>query len=245
MWADADIALIAVVTERSGVKGVPVIAVIDPFHAPGEDTGDIYSEGGDLFEAQIAAEECDRVWRKLGPGASGPVAVVAGRFVGLGLTRGVAPPPPFSMRRNGPRWEDLCAEPRALSASDVLDIGPQTSSDRGWMVIQDFALFSDTQRRDEDIAHELGHVLYVGHGDGVDNDDDGTATPGDGVRRYDEYCDPLGSGEDEQASPPPACSASLMMPSPCTTNLTDLQAEQARAAAAVMPGCKGSPCTPG
>jgi hypothetical protein len=36
----------------------------------------------------------------------------------------------------------------------VFDIGPDTSSDVGWLVMRDFAQYSEHRRRNEDVAHE-------------------------------------------------------------------------------------------
>lgn len=241
-WNAADLAFVALVVDRDGHKGVPVIADTDDFRGPGESTGDIVAAGGDTFEAAIAAEECDRSWRALDPAAQRPVVVVARRFVDAGLTEAASSTPPLAVRVGGSRSDDLCAAPRSLVGTDVLDIGPHTSVDRGWVVTQEFARFADRERRVRALAHELGHVLLLGHGNGLDDDGDGQVAGTDGPRRYDQYCDNLRLGEDDLADPPSTCAASLMMPSPCGDGLTPLQVEQARAAAAVLSGCTGSGC---
>jgi hypothetical protein len=89
------------------------------------------------------------------------------------------------------------------------------------------------------LAHELGHILMLGHGNGLDDDGNGLQPGNSGPRRFDEHCDPLSASEDA-ITPFTNCevSSSLMHATVgrgCR-NLTPLQIEQARELAQLLPG---------
>ena len=71
------------------------------------------------------------------------------------------------------------------------------------------------------LAHELGHVLLLRHGDGMDNDGDG---------RFDGDCDT------DEIDDPNSLAANLMAPFPAGKDLTSFQRDLARAAALLIPG---------
>ena len=96
------------------------------------------------------------------------------------------------------------------------------------------------------LGHELGHALLLGHGDGIDQGPIiGSEPPTAGPRPFDEYCDP--------AEPQESCSLMDPVYARCT-ELTALQIELARAAAAARdgttiqatgPGCNNESCQVG
>jgi hypothetical protein len=187
----------------------------------------------------------------------GFVVVTARRFVPVGSVFAGTSLPAFALQLGpnlpggGQRGDDLCGEPRELSSSDVFEIdGNETVHvDVGWSVISQPGEFFSLDHRSRVLAHELGHVLFLGHGNGADDNEDGEEAGVTGRRRFDEYCDSLGTTLSDGASFPKEDLAStgtgcksLMHPHASCTGLTELQVEQARAAAAVMPGCSGTPC---
>ena len=259
MWDEADIGFVSVVAERGGSKGIPVIRDPDPIRTQGEQDGDIRDI--DTFESNQVALECHRAWRSLAPELEGPVVVTARRFIieTTGVTSETlagTSQPAFQLQRGpvpggGERGDDLCGEPRQLSSNDVFEIDGVNSEhvDVGWLVIAQPSQFSSLDHRSRALAHELGHILFLGHGNGADDNGDGEGAGVTGPRRFDEYCDPLGtmgSGgafypREDLASTGTSCE-SLMHPRASCTGLTALQVEQARAAAVEMPGCSGTPC---
>jgi hypothetical protein len=105
---------------------------------------------------------------------------------------------------------ELCQRPYQITKADVAG---------RWTIIETF----DRNYRGlppnlaSVVAHELGHDLLLGHGDGVDNDQNG---------KWDEYCDPAETNS----------GSSLMDIYPTSSNtITPLQRERAEAAAAVVP----------
>jgi hypothetical protein len=136
------------------------------------------------------------------------------------------------VQRNG--GADLCNVPRKLTAADLL--GP-------YAVIVDPSLFYLTQPRHGTgeggivLAHELGHLLLLAHGDGLDNDANGSLPPVDGTRRFDDDCD---HSEYSRIDAAPGNLGSLMSAeNVALTSITALQKELARTAAALAPGALG------
>ena len=97
----------------------------------------------------------------------------------------------------------------------------------------------------------IGHNLFLGHGNGLDDNHDGKPAGMRGPLRYDEYCDPgwmLPPNFEELAEDKNtvfvscAQNGSLMFPSASCPNLQPLQVETARGMALLMPGAKdGTP----
>jgi hypothetical protein len=257
VWGLARIGFVSVVLTRDGMNGVPVINDPDGFQATGEQVGDIDAPSGDPFEALEAAWECHRTWNQLDPDMKGPVVVTVRQFVHAGPTLAGASHPDFALWAagahplGGRRGDDMCGEPRQLSLEDVFEIDRSslTHTDVGWLIIAQPNQFRDLDHRSRGLAHELGHVLFLGHGNGADDNSDGSPAGPPGSRRFDEYCDPLGSTtingasfpREDVASTDTEC-RSIMHPRASCNGLTELQIEQARAAAALMPGCSGIAC---
>jgi len=96
-----------------------------------------------------------------------------------------------------------------------------------------------------DHGHELGHNLFLGHGNGLDDNQDGRPAGRPGPRRYDEYCDPawlLPPGNqlvaEDLATDFVDCdrTGSVMVRYATCPNLQPLQVETARRVARLMPG---------
>jgi len=90
-----------------------------------------------------------------------------------------------------------------------------------------YVIISDNQINSDDgviLAHEMGHVLRLGHGNGLDDDNSGT---------YDSFCDPA---ENETALP-----LTLMSPFCCNSPMSSLQINTMNAIAGVYSGSQVDP----
>lgn len=249
IWAQAGIFFFSVAIDRNGTKGIPVINDPDTFQALGEQVGDIDATAGDPFESQQASFECQRTWAQLAPDLKGPIVVTAKKFVNAGLTLAGASQPAFALwvagrsPLTGARGDDLCGSPRRLVDSDVFEIdGNSNHTDVGWLVISQPDEFASVDQRARALAHELGHILLLSHGNGLDDDGNGNEVGTIGPRRFDDYCDPVGSSNEDLPSPEEDCKSLMDGRVGCGRTLKPLQIEQARAAAALMPGCMGVDC---
>lgn len=94
-----------------------------------------------------------------------------------GATRGLGAAVPRS------RFDAVCADPSGVTADELAAVG---------VVVAEPSRFGPRGRSSDPVlvlAHELGHALLLGHGDGADGDGDG---------RWDDICDP---DEDPEAQP--------------------------------------------
>ena len=234
IWAPANLYF-------SAPPAYPVIADPSP---PGSGLLGDLDAGGNSTDVESAAKACQDAWAEYDPVVKGPFVVNARAFFNggqvLGFTLG-APKALYVDGDGGPltgqRGDDLCGSPRHLTTGDTA--GQYT-------VLVDPDLFGAGAYAGYDydvaLAHELGHVLFLGHGNGLDDNNDGLEPPDDGVRRYDEFCDPLWINSPGDLSPvedndAPSGTCSLMKTTGTSCrNLTPLQVEQARAVAMVTPG---------
>jgi hypothetical protein len=208
---------------------------------PGGFLGDV--DAHDDAEPLHAVDECRTAWAQYDPDKQGIFLIDARTFVNSGLTLGVTPSVDLRLTiKFGGRGDDLCGQPRKLVPADLA----KTS----WTILADEAFFVPGKVYSGNdpvvaMAHELGHVLTLGHGNGLDDNHDGLEPPDVGRRRFDEYCDASGVGPNgvpiEESGAPAfqdcATSSSLMRPSGTgCRNLRALQIEQARVAAVLIPG---------
>ena len=231
--------------QLSGFK-VPVIRDTSPPPGANGQLGDV--DLSYTLEASDEAYECRKEWSQLDPSAPNSIIGVTARaFVNGGQTFGIASVPDQSLwvkqasPLTGKRGDDLCGDPRHLTLSDV---------DQGFVILPQEGSFSDRSIYNHTLAHELGHALTLGHGNGIDDNGDGKPISALGPRRFDEYCDPLGTSPDglpvedhQTAGFTCGVSESLMEPedTPCY-KLSTLQIEQARAVAAILASA-GGPAT--
>ncbi len=225
---------------------IPVIADPSPPSVDHARLGDL-EVGGPSIEAAEARDLCRQAWQDRFPGRVGIPIVNARTFVFSGDTLGVSPGPAAGLyvhsRRSGSglRGDDLCGSPVRLTPDDV-SASMVVMVDQSRLTLVGVDGLTTAVR---ELAHELGHNLFLGHGNGFDDDGNGRPAGIRGPKRYDEYCDPawlippqnLDNVED-QATPFVNCatSSSLMNRFASCTELRPLQVETARGVALVIPG---------
>jgi hypothetical protein len=172
--------------------GFPVIP--DPRRAIGR-PGDVRVPVESTAEFWLVAQRCEKAWddlrKRAGQGsrfgavAKGPIAVIIRDFVG-GNGRPYTSVWGYAFAANTNPGYCSAGAPRIDRASGGMLLVVD-SSDGFPRAISDRRL----------IAHEVGHILKLGHGDGLDNN---------GNRRIDKFCD---DGENPDVSPGSLMSASL------------------------------------
>lgn len=226
-------------------RDIPVIADPSPPGTTCGQLGDLRAAGPALGDGGFAETACDAQWASRYPGRPGIAVIVARDFCESGAIKGGAPPPATALMvasrkpGTGQRGDDLCGRPVRLTPADV------TNANR-----KPFLIIIEPARNSlfpAHLAHELGHNLFLGHGNGRDDNGDGRPAGTTGPKRYDENCDPgwLLPPDNtvlaEDVSTPfvdCATSGSLMIESAGCPQLTPLQIETARGVARVMPGFK-------
>jgi hypothetical protein len=197
-------------------------------------------------EPQEARDLCRQAWRERFPGRAGIPVINAHKFISS-ATLGVAPPLATGLYvaggkvGSGRRGDDLCGSPVRLTPDDV--------SEAMVVMLDQFQLSpvgtDGITKAAKVLAHELGHNLLLGHGNGFDDDGNGRPAGLRGPKRYDEYCDPAWlippkneEVAEDQATPFVDCatSGSLMRRIEVCTQLRPLQVETARGVALVIPG---------
>ena len=220
IWSQTDVAFVFLPEPRVIADPQPpgTQLLVPPFIAKGQ-MGDIRLDderGYGSDEAQAAVDSCNEAWSPGVAAKDQPGFTVVfvreliwtdGGPVGKGGYSG-----DLSIAYFG-KPAALCSRPYHVSRSDVAG---------RWSIIKtyDRNYHGSPPFLDVTVAHELGHDLLLGHGDGLDNDQNGV---------WDEFCDPteVNSG------------SSLMDATPGNTKLiTPLQAELAKAAALLVPTTK-------
>lgn len=217
-------------------QGIPVVADPEPAETSIMKPGDVSTHLLGDGEWAEAAVNCQRAWNDLYPGQVGVIVVNARRvFSGSDYAGGIAPTVPYELwvksgadPKTGTRGDALCGNPSKLLAGDVTPMLMAATYDPALFKIYPYS--TDTYEPSKVVAHELGHTLMLGHGNGLDDNADGLLPPTIGVRRFDQYCDPLGAGEQTASTEP------SLMQSGDSKTITPLQREMARAAAMLVPG---------
>lgn len=131
-----------------------------------------------------AVGQCRQAWDKLYTGQPGTILINATALIGDDGVAEALNKSDFDKVR-----AQVCKHPAAIPVDALQSIqaavvfDPAEEDKKGEIVI--FAKLVPT------LSHELGHTLTLGHGDGIDNNMDGTEPPTPGRRLYD-VCDPLG-----------------------------------------------------
>jgi hypothetical protein len=221
----ADIAMVPQISDDGYIK------VIDDPDLNFGDPGDVYASDE---EGSLLASKCREVWAgSIVEG--GLVLIIANKIINSDGSRvgmsGYSENYKSVLARNS--GLDLCNFPRNLSKNDLLN---------RYMIIEDPMHFGLKGEKGNGIpnvilAHEFGHVLMLGHGDGLDNDNNGKQPGENGPRLFDAYCD---FNEYKQFDEQPTQPRSLMnMVAGGNTTITPLQRECARNVAVLLPGAAG------
>ena len=217
-------------------SAIPVIRDPSPPNGSNGALGDL--EVDSTYYPVMAQTACREAWALRYPNRPGIPVVNARSFLRGGATLGVAPQPPNGLYvpgsrhfGSGTRGDALCGSPVQLTPADTAD---------QFVAVFDEARIVGSDSPVTTLAHELGHNLFLGHGNGLDDDGDGGRQDVAGPRRYDEYCDPdwlVPPGNTvvaEDVGSPTPCS--LMQLFACSTTLRPLQVQTARGVARFVPG---------
>jgi hypothetical protein len=234
-------------------RDFPVIADPSPPSNGGcGQKGDLTAAGFGAGDGLFAETTCANAWQQRYPGRLGIPIILARDFCNSGSLEGGAMDPGVKLMvkshqaNSGQRGDDLCGVPRRLTVGDITN-----DTRRPFVILIEPAKQSDAPIN---LAHELGHNLFLGHGNGFDDNSDGKPAGTRGPRRYDEYCDPgwlvppMNTELAEEVGVnfiDCAQGGSLMREKGLCPILRPLQVETARAVAKLMPGfADGTPGPP-
>jgi hypothetical protein len=222
---------------RPTLSGMPTM--------PGEVDVPAFFQTSPASEPGMVKTACELAWQNIDSSQKGMPAVFVRRFLNAGNTLGFVPKAELELIQSSARVPPttstrLCQQPRQLVVGDVTHVGwTQLLEPDARIPTNSFAQTVHT------LAHELGHALLLGHGNGLDDDGNGTPPPQPGPRRFDEYCDTMGIGPpngtplEDARTPFVSCEATesvMHVSNPNCFLLQPLQVEQARAAAKLVPG---------
>ena len=179
-------------------------------------------------EAYTAYQACQKAWADA-PQVGGRFVIVARDIVGpLGVPTndlGFGPSHAETLFRNN--GNDFCVFPRHLLQQDLID--------KYVIIVDPVQMNAKSGVFYHVLAHELGHTLLLGHGDGLDNDQNGLLPPAAGPRKFDVDCD--GPEFVKFDSADTAKTHSIMDVAGAVSNtITPLQKELVRDAAVLVPG---------
>lgn len=203
----------AMTTAVAAPASFPIIADPNPPPAGKGVLGDILApDTGDATERNKAIDACTKTWDKLARDAgvtlSGPIAINVQHFLGSNGQPSANP----GQSRPVTVYDSAGKVVRCPKPSDVskLSNGALAVADPSTITVDDTAL----------IAHELGHLLNLRHGNGLDDNGNGP---------YDGWCDFA------ELSTTPATFMDATV-SHATDLVTDRQREESRAVATAIDG---------